>query len=125
VEDNALNAEIATELLHDVGAEITLAQNGKEAVDLCAQAPDAWFDLILMDILMPEMDGLTATRMIRSMDRTDMQTIPIIAMTANAFLEDRNAAMEAGMNGYVTKPLHVEALLLEIENLLNAEEPLN
>jgi CheY-like chemotaxis protein len=54
-----------------------------------------------------------------------MQTIPIIAMTANAFLEDRNAAMEAGMNGYVTKPLHVEALLLEIENLLNAEEPLN
>jgi CheY-like chemotaxis protein len=67
-----------------------------------------------MDIMMPEMDGLTATRTIRSMDRTDMQTIPVIAMTANAFAEDKKAALEAGINGYVTKPIDTTMLMEEI-----------
>jgi CheY-like chemotaxis protein len=67
--------------------------------------------------MMPEMDGLTATREIRCMNRKDMQTVPIIALTANAFVNDRNAAMEAGMNGYVTKPIDVDALLKEIEEV--------
>jgi signal transduction histidine kinase/BarA-like signal transduction histidine kinase len=117
VEDNELNAEIATEILKEAGADITAAQNGKIAVDICASSEESYFDLILMDIMMPEMDGLTATRAIRSMTRTDMQTIPIIAMTANAFAEDRKAAMEAGMNGYVTKPIDVAILIKEIREV--------
>jgi CheY-like chemotaxis protein len=118
VEDNELNAEIATEILKEAGADITAAQNGKIAVDICAGSEESYFDLILMDIMMPEMDGLTATRAIRSMTRTDMQTIPIIAMTANAFAEDRKAAMEAGMNGYVTKPIDVAILIKEIREFI-------
>jgi CheY-like chemotaxis protein len=118
VEDNELNSEIAEEILKNEGAEITAVQNGKIALDICADSEKSYFDLILMDIMMPEMDGLTATRMIRSMKRTDMQTVPIIAMTANAFEDDRKAAMEAGMNGYVTKPVNVEALLREINTVI-------
>jgi CheY-like chemotaxis protein len=118
VEDNELNSEIAEEILKNEGAEITVAQNGKDALDICANSEESYFNLILMDIMMPEMDGLTATRMIRSMKRTDMQTVPIIAMTANAFEDDRKAAMEAGMNGYVTKPVNVEALLREINTVI-------
>jgi signal transduction histidine kinase/BarA-like signal transduction histidine kinase len=116
VEDNELNAEIATEILKDAGADITVAQNGKIAVDICAGTEESYFNLILMDIMMPEMDGLTATKAIRSMNRTDMQTIPIIAMTANAFAEDKKAAMEAGMNGYVTKPIDMAMLIEEIHH---------
>jgi CheY-like chemotaxis protein/two-component sensor histidine kinase len=118
VEDNELNAEIATEILKEAGADITAAQNGRIAVNICAGSEESYFDLILMDIMMPEMDGLTATRAIRSMTRTDMQTIPIIAMTANAFAEDRKAAMEAGMNGYVTKPIDVAILIKEIREFI-------
>jgi signal transduction histidine kinase len=118
VEDNELNSEIAEEILKDEGAEITVTQNGKNAVDICAHSEESYFDLILMDIMMPEMDGLTATRIIRNMKRTDMKTIPIIAMTANAFEDDRKAAMEAGMNGYVTKPINVEVLLREINTVI-------
>jgi signal transduction histidine kinase/ActR/RegA family two-component response regulator len=118
VEDNELNAEIAEEILKSEGAEITVAQNGKYAVDICADSEESYFDLILMDIMMPEMDGLTATRTIRNMKRPDMKTVPIIAMTANAFEDDRKAAMEAGMNGYVTKPINVEALFSEINAVI-------
>jgi CheY-like chemotaxis protein len=105
-------------MLKNEGARITVAQNGKIAVDICAGSEESGFDLILMDIMMPEMDGLTATRMIRSMKRTDLQTVPIIAMTANAFVDDRKAAMEAGMNGYVTKPIHMEDLIREIHTVI-------
>jgi signal transduction histidine kinase/ActR/RegA family two-component response regulator len=114
VEDNEINAEIAEEILKDKGAEVTIAQNGKKAIDICSGSEESYFNLILMDIMMPEMDGLTATRAIRNMNRTDMQKIPIIAMTANAFVDDRKAAMRAGMNGYVTKPIDVGDLLKEI-----------
>jgi signal transduction histidine kinase/ActR/RegA family two-component response regulator len=118
VEDNEINVEIAEEILKNKGAKITVAKNGKDAIDICASSEKSYFNLILMDIMMPEMDGLTATRTIRNMKRTDMQTVPIIAMTANAFVDDRKAAMEAGMNGYVTKPIDVEALLKEIFRLV-------
>jgi CheY-like chemotaxis protein len=118
VEDNELNSEIAEEILKNEGAEITVTQNGKNAVDICADSEESYFDLILMDIMMPEMDGLTATRRIRNMKRTDMKTVPIIAMTANAFEDDRKAAMEAGMNGYVTKPINVETLFREINTVI-------
>jgi signal transduction histidine kinase/ActR/RegA family two-component response regulator len=117
VEDNEINAEIATEMLKNAGADVTVAQNGKIAVDICADSKESYFDVILMDIMMPEMDGLTATRTIRNMKRTDMQTIPVIAMTANAFAEDRKAAIQAGMNGYVTKPIDVAALIMEIKQV--------
>jgi CheY-like chemotaxis protein len=118
VEDNELNAEIAMEILGDAEAEVMVAQNGKIAVDMCAKSEESHFDLILMDIMMPEMDGLTATRAIRSMNRKDMQTIPIIAMTANAFADDRKAALDAGMNGFVAKPIDVEILIQEIREIL-------
>jgi signal transduction histidine kinase/BarA-like signal transduction histidine kinase len=118
VEDNELNAEIAMEILGDAEADVVVAQNGKIAVDMCAQSEESYFDLILMDIMMPEMDGLTATRAIRSMNRKDMQTIPIIAMTANAFADDRKAALDAGMNGFVAKPIDVEILIQEIREIL-------
>jgi signal transduction histidine kinase/BarA-like signal transduction histidine kinase len=120
VEDNEINAEIAEEILENAGAEVTVAQNGKIAVDICAESEASYFDLILMDIMMPEMDGLAATRAIRSMERTDMQTILVIAMTANAFAQDRKLAMEAGMNGYVTKPIDEAALLREIKEILKS-----
>jgi signal transduction histidine kinase/CheY-like chemotaxis protein len=120
VEDNEINAEIAAEILENAGAEVAVAQNGRIAVDVCAKSAESYFDLILMDIMMPDMDGLTATRAIRSMERTDMQTIPVIAMTANAFAEDRKSAMEAGMNGYLTKPIDAETLVREIKEASRA-----
>ncbi len=111
VEDNDLNAEIAEMLLSDQGAEVTLARDGKQAVDAFAENPQGTFDAILMDIMMPVMDGLTATRTIRAMDdRPDARTIPIIAMTANAFKEDEDKCFAAGMSAYLAKPIDIEKL---------------
>jgi CheY-like chemotaxis protein/two-component sensor histidine kinase len=111
VEDNELNAEIATEILKENGAEVTTAENGKAAIDTYLKAPESYFDQILMDIMMPEMDGLTAAKHIRGLDRSDAKTIPIIAMTANAFEEDKKAALEAGMNAHIAKPIDIKVLL--------------
>lgn len=108
VEDNELNAEIAETMLVDQGANITVAENGKEAVDLFTKNPAGTFDAILMDIMMPVMDGLTATKEIRALQHPDAGSIPIIAMTANAFQEDAETCMEAGMNAHLTKPLDME-----------------
>lgn len=107
-EDNELNAEIAQMLLSDEGAEVTLVQDGRQAVDVFAEKPAGTFDAILMDIMMPVMDGLAATRQIRSLERADAKTIPIIAMTANAFEEDARRCFEAGMNAHLSKPFKIE-----------------
>ena len=111
VEDNDLNAEIAEVLLGDAGAHVTTVHNGKEAVDLFETCPAGTFDAILMDVMMPVMDGLTATRTIRKMEREDAKTIPVIAMTANAFQEDARRCMDAGMNAHLAKPVQIEKVI--------------
>ena len=108
VEDNELNADIAQILLTDRGAKVTLVRDGKQALDRFAQLAPGTFDAILMDVMMPVMDGLTATRAIRALHRPDAQTIPIIAMTANAYAEDAKACLEAGMNAHIGKPLDID-----------------
>ena len=113
-EDNELNAEIAQMLLTDQGAEVTLVGDGQQAVDAFRDAPPDTFDAILMDIMMPVMDGLTATRTIRALDCPDAKTIPIIAMTANAFEEDAQRCFAAGMNVHLPKPLEIEKLVAAI-----------
>ncbi len=108
VEDNELNAEIIETLLTDQGAEVTVVFDGKQAVDLFQASPEGTFDAILMDIMMPVLDGLTATKTIRTLKKSDAKTIQIIALTANAFKEDENRCREAGMSAYMTKPLAIE-----------------
>ena len=110
-EDNELNMEIAEFMLQNEGADVTKAWNGQEAVELFRNSEPGEFDVILMDIMMPVMNGYEATKMIRSLDREDAKKIPIIAMTANAFTEDRIRAKEAGMNEHVAKPVDVELLM--------------
>jgi len=110
-EDNDLNLEIAQFLLENAGATVTAARNGQEAVDIFAASRPGEFDAILMDVMMPVMDGYTATRTIRRLDRPDAGRIPILATTANAFAEDRRRACEAGMNEHLTKPLETELVI--------------
>ena len=110
VEDNELNAEITKTVLEDVGALITRAENGQQAVELFKEKPAGTFDAILMDLMMPVMDGYTATRKIRSLERSDAKTIPIIAMTANAFQEDAEKCIAVGMNAHLAKPLDIEKM---------------
>ena len=105
VEDNELNREIAVALLESTNAEIVTAENGQEAVELFDRAEPAYYDLILMDIQMPVMNGLEATRTIRGLNRVDAGSIPIIAMTANAFAEDVQNSLDAGMNAHISKPM--------------------
>lgn len=107
-EDNELNAEIAQTLLEDRGAKVTVVTDGKQALEMFTSSPEGTYDAILMDIMMPVMDGLTATKAIRSLERSDAKTIPILAMTANAFEEDGRKCLEAGMNLHLTKPLDID-----------------
>ena len=108
VEDNELNAEIAETLLSDEGANLTVAEDGLQAIRMFQEKPEGYFDAILMDIMMPVMDGLTATKTIRSLKHPDAETIPIIAMTANAFQEDAEKCIAAGMNAHLAKTLDIE-----------------
>ena len=121
-EDNELNMEIAEFVLQNEGAEVTKAWNGQEAVELFGNSEPGEFDVILMDIMMPVMNGYEATKMIRSLDREDAKTIPIIAMTANAFTEDRIKAKEAGMDEHIAKPVDVELLVKVIHKLVKMEK---
>ncbi len=114
VEDNEFNMEIACVQLEYVGAEITPAENGKLALEIFEQSGQNTFDFILMDVMMPEMDGLSATRAIRALDREDAKTIPIFAMTANAFSSDAKACMDAGMNEHIAKPLDMDVIARKI-----------
>ncbi len=120
-EDNDLNAELATMLLEDLGMTVTRAADGQEVVDLFAEYPAGTYDIILMDIMMPKMDGHQAAKAIRAMyaDRPDAEEIPIIALSANAFSEDVQASLDAGMNGHVSKPLNMEEVTKVIERNLN------
>ena len=118
-EDNLLNLEIATELLQLEGASITAAANGQEAVDAFRSNPPGTFDAILMDIQMPVMDGYTAARTIRALERPDGATIPILAMTANAFADDVIAAREAGMNGHIAKPIDLDKIKAALAAVLS------
>ena len=107
-DDNELNAEIVRISLSDEGATLTIVSDGQEAVEAFQSHPAGTFDAILMDIMMPVMDGLTATKVIRAMDRPDAKTIPILAMTANAFEEDAQRCFAAGMNAHLAKPLQID-----------------
>ena len=117
-EDNELNMEIAEFMLQNEGAEVTKAWNGQEAVELFRKSKPGEFDVILMDIMMPVMNGYEATKMIRSLDREDAKEVPIIAMTANAFTEDRLRAKEAGMNEHIAKPVDGKLLIKVIHKLM-------
>ena len=118
-EDNELNMEIAEFMFQNEGAEVTKAWNGLEAVEIFEKSRPGEFDVILMDIMMPVMNGYNATKRIRSMDREDAKEIPIIAMTANAFTEDRIRAKEAGMDEHISKPVDGNLLVKVIHELLN------
>ncbi|MCI9422326.1 MAG: response regulator [Dorea sp.] len=111
VEDIELNMEIAQCMLEDEGAEVTPAMNGQEAVDAFSMNPSGTFDIIIMDIMMPVMDGITAAKTIRAMEREDAKTIPIIAMTANAYEEDIQKTHDAGMNAHLSKPIDIDLML--------------
>ena len=119
-EDNDLNAEIATIQLEECGMLVTRAANGKEAVEVFTNHSAGTFDIILMDVMMPEMNGYEATKAIRSLDdRPDGHMIPIIAMTANAFAEDVQASLDAGMNGHLSKPIVMDEVVKTIARNLN------
>ena len=117
-EDNELNMEIAEFAIQNEGAEVTKAWNGQEAVEIFEKSRSGEFDVILMDIMMPVMNGYEATKMIRSLDREDAKEVPIIAMTANAFTEDRIKAKAAGMDEHIAKPVDVELLIKVIHKLV-------
>ena len=118
-EDIALNQEIAREMILRTGAEAVLASDGEICLDMIERAPEGYYDLILMDVSMPNMDGIEATRRIRKLKNRKKAAIPIIAMTANAEEEDRKAAFEAGMNEYAEKPIYIEKLYAAMNQYLN------
>ncbi|WP_294466018.1 response regulator [uncultured Anaerofustis sp.] len=119
VEDNELNRDIAVELLSITKANIECASNGKECVEMFKSSKEDYYDLMLMDIQMPVMDGYEATKIIRKLKRNDSLTVPILAMTADVFSEDIHAAKAAGMNGHLSKPLNSSIMMKEINKLIN------
>lgn len=122
VEDNELNREIAEALLTDSGFVVETAEDGSVAVDKVRSAEPGYYALVLMDVQMPKMNGYDATRAIRSLENPELAGIPIVAMTANAFEEDRKLALESGMNAHIAKPIDVEKLLDVITDILNRHE---
>ena len=112
-----LNAEILLELLEDAGAAADLAVNGREAVERFARSAVGTYGLILMDLLMPEMDGFMAAKAIRSMKRPDAGSVKIFACTANSYQEDKDKAIESGMDDFITKPIDIGALMEKIREL--------
>ena len=120
VEDNEINREIAQMLLTQAGFEIYTAVNGKQALDMVSASEPGFYDVVLMDVQMPIMDGYTASKAIRALTDPELSAVPIVAMTANAFQEDIRAAEEAGMNGHIAKPLDVSAMMNTLDRVLSA-----
>ncbi len=121
-EDNELNREIATAILEETGMKVDSVNDGDEAVTAVANAPDNKYDLVLMDIQMPKMDGYTATREIRTLPDNRKANIPIVAMTANAFEEDKRKALESGMNGHIIKPVSIEEIAKVLDEIFGKIE---
>ena len=119
VEDNELNREIAVEILHEYGFLVDTAENGAIAVDKVRSSPAGRYDLVLMDIQMPVMDGYTATRRIRALNDPARAAVPIVAMTANVFEEERKRAFDCGMNAFLSKPLVIDALIAALQDILH------
>ena len=119
VEDNELNREIAFEILNEYGFIVDTAENGKVAVDTIAASKHGYYDLVLMDIQMPVMNGYEATKNIRALEDKGLSSIPIVAMTANAFDEDRKAASDCGMNGFISKPINMEEVIEALHSVLS------
>lgn len=117
-EDNDLNAEIITELMSEYGFLIDRVKNGEECLKIIQETDSGCYNLILMDVQMPIMDGYTATKAIRKLSEPKKAEIPIVAMTANAFPEDRKKEIEAGMNGHISKPIDVNKLVIMLERQL-------
>ncbi len=117
-EDNELNQEIAEAILEEAGFTLEVAKDGQEAVDMLKDSEPGYYQLVLMDVQMPVMDGYEATRTIRKLEDQRLASIPIIAMTANAFEEDRQEAIKSGMNGHIAKPIDMEALFDILEKVL-------
>ena len=120
VEDNELNREIATAILREYGFEVDTAENGAIAVEKEQSAAPDTYDIVLMDVLMPVMDGYEATRRIRALEDPARAKIRILAMTANAFEEDRKAAFVAGMDGFLSKPIDIDELWKTLRRLLQS-----
>ena len=118
VEENELNREIAEELIGVTGASVESAEDGVQAVEMFKESAEGYYDLILMDVQMPHMDGYEATRCIRALGRSDAQKVPIFAMTANAFAEDVQKSREAGMNAHISKPLNIRAVYKQMNRYL-------
>ena len=119
VEDNELNQEIATAILSEAGFQVETAEDGRQAVDLVSQSQPGWYQLVLMDVQMPVMNGYEATRCIRQLENRQLADIPILAMTANAFEEDKQEALRSGMNGHISKPINIEKLLETLNEMLS------
>ena len=118
MEDNELNREIAEAILEETGFEVESAPDGTDAVDMVRRAAEHYYDAVLMDVQMPVMDGYEATRTIRALPREDVKDLPIIAMTANAMEEDKEAALKNGMNAHLTKPIDIPALLDAVKKVI-------
>jgi CheY-like chemotaxis protein len=119
VEDNEFNREIAADILGETGMDIEEAEDGSIAVDKLLEKGAGYYDLVLMDIQMPIMDGYTAARTIRAFEDPKLANIPIIALSANAFEEDKQKSLEAGMNGHIAKPIDIEELMRLLLYLLS------
>ena len=119
VEDNELNQEIATAILSEAGFQVETAEDGRQAVELVSQSQPGWYQLVLMDVQMPVMNGYEATRCIRQLENRQLADIPILAMTANAFEEDKQEALRSGMNGHISKPINIEKLLETLNEMLS------
>lgn len=118
-EDNELNQEIAVAILEDAGFAVEIADNGQIAVDMLEKSEPGYYLLVLMDVQMPVLNGYDATKLIRKIERKDLADIPILAMTANAFEEDKQEAARAGMNGHIAKPIDIKNLLKTLDHVLN------